>query len=258
VAVPVKFVAGVKVTSPVVGLTLHWLPLASVKDICWPAVEGSRSMVLTKMLLPAPNALSLAVILLRVTGVLKGVVPLSSRAIGGFGRLVGVFVGVFVGVWVGVFEAVGVDVLVGVSVGVLVGVLVGVSVGVFDGVALGVFVGVLLGVGVFVGVFVGVLVGVLVGVSVGVDVGVRTVTVSEPVLLLSLTSGTLLSGSTITVLGRLPAAEAVTGNVMLNEALAGKVTVPLATQARVVPVIEQLIVPVGAVVPFVTVSAPCG
>jgi hypothetical protein len=46
------------------------------------------------MLLPGPKALSLAVILLRVTGVLKGVVPLSFRAIG----VVGMFVGVLVGV----------------------------------------------------------------------------------------------------------------------------------------------------------------
>jgi hypothetical protein len=221
-------------------------------------------MLLTKILLPVPKALSLAVILLRVTGVLNGVVPLSSCATGGFGRLVGVRVGVrvavTVGVCVGVRVLVGVlvGVFVGVSVGVVVGVLVGVSVGVFDGLALGVFVGVLLGVGVFVGVFVGVLVGVSVGVLVEVEVGVTTLTVSIPVLFASLTSGTLLSGSTVTVLGRLPAAEAFTGNVILNEAPAGKVTVPLARQTRVVPVIEQLIVPVGAVVPFVTVSAPCG
>lgn len=74
------------------------------------------------ILLPTPKAVSLEVILLRVTGVLKGVVPLSSRAIG----VVGIFVGVLVGVFVGVE--------VGVDVGVLVGVLVGVSVGVVLGV----------------------------------------------------------------------------------------------------------------------------
>jgi len=83
---------------------------------------------LITILLPAPKAVSLAVILLSVTGVLKGVVPLSSRAIG----VVGIFVGVLVGVFVGVGVLVGV--LVGVSVGVLVGVFVGVSVGVLVGV----------------------------------------------------------------------------------------------------------------------------
>ena len=75
-------------------------------------------MVLITMLLPAPKALSFEVILLSVTGVLKGVVPLSSRAIGVVGMFVGVLVGVFVGVPVGVL----VGVFVGVSVGVLLGV----------------------------------------------------------------------------------------------------------------------------------------
>jgi hypothetical protein len=257
-------------------------------------------MLLIAILLPEPNAVSLAVILGRVTGVLKGVVALSSCAIGGFGIFVGVFVGVcvvvgvFVGVCEGVAVAVGVlvGVFVGVSVGVLVGVFVGVSVGVFVGVfvavPVGVFVGVSVGVlvavsvgvvdgvfvsvlvgvsvGVFVsvlvavlvGVFVGVFVEVLVGVLVGVFVGVRTLTVFEPVLLASLLSVTLLFGSTVAVLARLPTAVGMTGTVMLKEAPAGRVTAPLATQLKAVPATEQLIVPVGGVLPFVTVSAPCG
>ena len=74
------------------------------------------------ILLSGPNAVSLAVIFGSVTGVSKDVVALSSRAIGGVGRFVGVLVGVFVGVAVGV----SVGVLVGVSVGVFVGVFVGV------------------------------------------------------------------------------------------------------------------------------------
>src|SRR5215216_3218973 len=156
VAVPVKFVAGVKVTSPVVVLTLHWLPLESVKEVCWPPVDGSRSIVLITILLPGPKAVSLAVMFGNETGVLKGVVALSSRAMGGFGIFVGVLVGIFVGVLVAVFVAVFVGVLVGVSVGVLVSVLVGVAVGVFVDVLVGVFVRV--HVGVFVGVSVGVLV----------------------------------------------------------------------------------------------------
>jgi hypothetical protein len=201
-------------------------------------VDGSRSIVLIKMLLPGPKALSLVVILLSVTGVLKSVVPLSSRAIGFVGMLVGV--------------------LVGVCVGVAVGVLVGVSVGVFVGVSVGVCVGVDVAVGVSVGVLVGVFVGVFVGVSVGVGVGVRTFTVSEPVLLVSLLSATLLSGSTVAVLGRLPPDVDATLNVMLNEAPAGRDTEPLAAQLKAVPVMEQLIVPAGCVAPFVTVSAPCG
>jgi len=222
------------------------------------------------------------------TGVLKGVVALSSRAMGGFGIFVGVLVGVFVGVFVAVFVAVFVGVLVSVSVGVLVSVLVGVAVGVFVdvlvgvfvrvpvgvfvgvsvgvlvavsvevvvgvGVSVGVFVGVL--VGVSVGVFVGVLVAVLVAVLVGVFVGTRTVTVFEPVLFVSLLSGTLLFGSTVAVLARLPAALGVALNVILNEAPTGSVTAPFATQLNVVPVIEQLIVPVGGVLPFVTVTEP--
>jgi hypothetical protein len=250
------------------------------------------------MLLPGPNAVSLAVIFVRVTGVLKGVVALSSCAIGGVGLLVAVLVGVcegvavavgvlvavFVGVVVAVWVGVSVGVLVAVSVGVCVGeavdvgvsvaVLVAVSVGVWEGVAVavgvlvGVFVGVFVGVlvavlvgvsvGVFVGVFVAVLVGVLVGVGEGVTVavGATTVTVLEPVLFASLLSATLLFGSTVTVLARLPSAVGVTAKVMLKEALAGRVTAPLAAQLKVVPAMEQPIVPVGGVAPFVTVSAP--
>ena len=137
---------------------------------------------------------------------------------------------------------------------------VGVRVGVCEGVAVavGVFVGVLVAVlvGVSVGVFVGVFVAVLVGVLVAVAVGATTVTVLEPVLFASLLSATLLFGSTVTVLARLPSAVGVTAKVMLKEALAERVTVPLAAQLKVAPAIEQLIVPVGGVAPFVTVSAP--
>jgi hypothetical protein len=217
-------------------------------------------MVLIRILFPGPKALSLAVILFSVTGVLKSVVPLSSRAIGLVGRLVGVLVDVRVGITVGVF--VGICVAVGVVVGVSVAVCVGeaVAVGVFVGVSVGVCVGVDVAVGVSVGVFVGVLVGVCVavGVSVGVVVGVRTFTVSEPVLLVSLLSWTLLSGSTMAVLGRFPPAVDATLNVILKEALAARETEPLAMQAKAVPVIEQLIVPAGGVLPFVAVRAPCG
>ena len=78
VAVPVKLAAGVKVTAPVVVLTLHWLPLESVNEVCWPLVDGSRSIVLITMLFPGPNAVSLAVMFGSVTGVWKGVVALSS------------------------------------------------------------------------------------------------------------------------------------------------------------------------------------
>jgi hypothetical protein len=385
-------------------------------------------MVLITMLLPDPNAVSLAVMSGSVTGVLKGVVALSSCAIGGFGIFVGVFVGVLVGVSVGVLVGVSVGVLVGVFVDVLVGVFVGVSVGVLVavsvGVVVGVFVRVLVGVSVgvlvcvlvtvsigvfvgvfvevlvgvsvgvfvgvlvavFVGVFVGVLVGVFVGVLVGVGVfvgattvidalavfpvppfveatvtllfftpavepstsiekvqdpfptsvapdrftvevpavavmvpppqlpvnpfgvattspegrlsvkampvntvpglglvivklrvvvpfngmlaapkdlliegGAMTVTVSEPVLLLSLSSSRLLLGSTVAVFARLAAAVGVTRNVTLNEEFTGMTTVRLpAAQLSVIPVIEQLIVPIGAIPPFVTLTAPCG
>ena len=178
------------------------------------------------------------------------------------GVLVGVLVAVFVGVLVGVLVGVSVGRPVGVSVGVLVvvlvGVFVGVSVGVFVDVLVAVFVGV--SVGVFVAVLVGVAVGVLVGVSVGVFVGVavgaRTVTVSEAVLFPSLPSATLRFGSTMAVFGRLPADVGVTANETLKDAPAGRVTAPLATQAKSVPVIERLIVPVGGVLPLVTVGAP--
>ena len=99
---------------------------------------------------------------------------------------------------------------------------------------------------------------VFVGVLVGVSVGARTVTVFKPVLLTSLLSSTVLLGSTVAVLARLPAALDVAAKVMLKEAPVGRVTAPLATQLNAAPAIEQLIVPVGAVLPFVTVSAPCG
>ena len=176
------------------------------------------------------------------------------------GVAVAVFVEVTVAVFVGVPVAVGVGVSVDVLVDVLVGVAVRVAVALLVTVLVGVFVGVLVGVsvGVLVGVSVGVLVAVAVEVLVGVAVGARTVTVSEPVLFVSLPSVTLLLGSTLAVFARLPAAVGETTNVTLNEAPAGSVTAPLAAQAKAVPVMKQLIVPVGGVLPFVTVSAPCG
>jgi hypothetical protein len=85
-----------------------------------------------------------------------------------------------------------------------------------------------------------------------------TDTVSEPVLLTSLISRTLPFGSTVAVLARLPAEVGVTANVMLKDAPTGNVTAPLAAQLKAVPVIEQLIVPVGGVAPLVTVNTPCG
>ena len=80
----------------------------------------------------------------------------------------------------------------------------------------------------------------------------------EPVLLVSLLSRTLLLGSTVAVLARLPAVLGVTATVMLKEAPVGRVTAPLATQLNAVTATEQLIVPVGGVLPFVTVMVPCG
>ena len=85
-----------------------------------------------------------------------------------------------------------------------------------------------------------------------------TVTVSKPVLFVSLISNTFPFGSTVAVLARLPAAVGVTANVTLKDAPAGNVTAPFAAQLKAVPVIEQLIVPVGGVAPLVTVKAPCG
>ena len=83
VAVPTKLFAGVNNTSPVVVSTVQVLPLPSVKVVCCPTVEGSKSIVLRTMLLPVPKAVSLAVISLRVTGVFNVVVVESSVAIGG-------------------------------------------------------------------------------------------------------------------------------------------------------------------------------
>lgn len=86
-----------------------------------------------------------------------------------------------------------------------------------------------------------------------------TFTVFEPELFPSLSSGTTLLGSTVAVLARLPAAVGVTENVTLNELFTGIVTPePSATQLKTVPLIEQLIVPMGAIPPFVTVKVPCG
>jgi len=165
---------------------------------------------------------------------------------------VAVFVEVFVGVLVGL--SVGVRVAVPVAVGVKVGVPVGGCVAV--GVSVGVSVGV--PVAVSVGVLVGVSVGVLVAVLVGVDVGLRTVTVFVLVLFVSFPSGIWLSGSTVTVLDRPPGCEDVTGKLISNESPEEKVTALLAIQARDVPVMEQSIVPSGAVLPLVIVTGPWG
>ena len=85
-----------------------------------------------------------------------------------------------------------------------------------------------------------------------------TVTVSEPVLFVSLISNTFPFGSTVAVLARLPATVGVTAKVTLKEAPTGKVTARFATQLRAVFAIEQLMVPpVGGVAPLTTVNGPC-
>lgn len=90
-----------------------------------------------------------------------------------------------------------------------------------------------------------------------IEGGATTVTVFKLVLFASLVSVTTVFGSTVAVFARLPAAVGVTANVTLNDAPAGSVTVPpLAAHERAVPTIEQLIVPVGGVAPFVTVGEP--
>ncbi len=90
------------------------------------------------------------------------------------------------------------------------------------------------------------------------DGGARTVTVSEPVLFVSLISMTWSSGSALAVLARLPTEEGVTANVTLNEPPTGNVTAPFAAQDRAVPVIEQSTMPVGGVLPFVIGITPSG
>ena len=85
-----------------------------------------------------------------------------------------------------------------------------------------------------------------------------TVTVFDPVLFVSLYSSTFPPGSTVAVFARSPAAVGVTPKVTLNELLTGIVTAPFATQLKAVPVMEQSIVPVGGVAPFVMINAPCG
>jgi hypothetical protein len=92
-----------------------------------------------------------------------------------------------------------------------------------------------------------------------IEGGAMTNTVSEPVLFVSLLSVTFPFGSTVAVFNKLPAALGVTAKVILKDAFAGSVTdPPLALQVRLVPLIVQLIVPVGGVAPFVTLTAPCG
>ena len=91
-----------------------------------------------------------------------------------------------------------------------------------------------------------------------IDGGATTVTVFEPVLFVSLYSSTFPPGSTVAVFARSPAAVGVTENIMLNEAPTGIVTAPFATQLKAIPVMEQSIVPVGGVAPFVMINAPWG
>jgi len=92
-----------------------------------------------------------------------------------------------------------------------------------------------------------------------IDGGPTTVTVFEPVLFVSLYSSAFPLGSTVAVFARLPAAVGVTENVILNELFTGIVTPNApAVQLKAVPLIEQLIVPIGAMPPIVTVTAPCG
>ena len=85
VAMPTKLLAGVNNTSPVVVLTVQILPLPSVKVVCCPTVDGSRSVVEITILLPVPKAMSLAVISVKVAGVFNVVVVASSLAVGGAG-----------------------------------------------------------------------------------------------------------------------------------------------------------------------------
>src|SRR5512138_2921129 len=84
----------------------------------------------------------------------------------------------------------------------------------------------------------------------------NTDTVFDPVLFPSLLSGTLFPGSTVAVFARLAVPAVVTLNAALNDAFAGKVTGPFATQVRVVPAMEQSIVPVGAGTPLIPVTGP--
>src|SRR5688500_1058036 len=84
----------------------------------------------------------------------------------------------------------------------------------------------------------------------------KTATVSEPVLLPSLYSSTFALWTSVAVFTKLSAADGGTAKVTLNEPFTGNVTIPLATQLKAVPVIEQSIVPVDGVAPFVTVTAP--
>ena len=89
-----------------------------------------------------------------------------------------------------------------------------------------------------------------------IEGGAMTVTTSVLELLVLSSSVRLPSGSTVAVFDRMPAAVGVTANVTLNDAPAGKVTVPpLATQLRLGPLtMEQLIVPIGAIPPGVKVN----
>jgi hypothetical protein len=91
-----------------------------------------------------------------------------------------------------------------------------------------------------------------------IDGAAMTVTAFVPVLFPSLISSTLSLGSTLAVFERLPEEVGVTGKLILKEEPIGKLTAPTASQLRDVPVMEQLIVPVGGVAPLTTVRAPCG
>src|SRR5687768_18285922 len=83
----------------------------------------------------------------------------------------------------------------------------------------------------------------------------KTATISEPVLLVSLISNTFPLGSTVAIFARVPEVVGVTAKVTLNEEPIGNTTPPFATQLRVVPVIEQSIIPIGGI-PFWTINGP--
>ena len=87
-----------------------------------------------------------------------------------------------------------------------------------------------------------------------------SVTVTESIELLSpvLLSENRKSGFTTAVFSNVPAEVGVTEKSVLNDAPSESVTSPLAVQLKAVPEIEQAIVPVGTVLPGVTVSTPCG
>src|SRR5689334_16272164 len=85
VAVPTKPVAGVNVTVPLLASSAQTPSPATFKLVCWPAVVGSRSIVLGCSV-ASPNAVSLAAGT-SATGLVPVVVVLSELATGGAGGL---------------------------------------------------------------------------------------------------------------------------------------------------------------------------